>query len=165
MANALTLFRLVGAPFLLFCPLGSPLFYVLYLFCGVSDVLDGLAARHLGRETPLGARLDTAADAVFFAVVLLRVLPALSLPLWVYLWIGSIALIKCAAALTGFVRYRRFVPEHTAANKLCGVLLFLLPLCLSHPSFTGALVHLTCTAATFAAVQEAHCIRTGREIR
>ena len=47
-------------------------------------------------------------------------------------------------------------------NKVTGVLLFLLPLTIPAAPLKYAAV-IVCTAATFAAIQEGHLIRTGRE--
>lgn len=166
MANWITGLRMVCGLGLLFCPLFSPWFYGLYLAGGISDVLDGFAARHLGTESRLGAQLDTAADMVFCLAVIVKLVGAMDFPKWLIGWIAFIALIKCINLLSGFVMYKRFVAEHTGMNKVCGVLLFAVPLCLGllpGPA-ARALIVLTCGAATAAAVQEGHYIRTGREV-
>lgn len=62
MANLLTGSRILCALALLACPAFSGRFYLLYILGGITDVLDGMAARCLNAETELGARLDTAAD-------------------------------------------------------------------------------------------------------
>lgn len=167
MANSITGIRIACALSLLFCPTFSKWFYLFYLVGGASDVLDGIAARRLGTESKLGARLDTAADILFTVIVLIKVLRAVSVPLWLCIWIGCIALIKCVNIASGFIRYRRFVSEHTVMNKICGILLFALPLCIDRFAWqvSAMLMIVTCTAATFAAVGEGHYIRTGKEIR
>ena len=56
----------------------------------------------------------------------------------------------------------QLVAVHSVMNKATGVLLFLLPLTIpAVPLRDSAIV--TCAAATFAAIQEGHFIRTGRE--
>lgn len=52
---------------------------------------------------------------------------------------------------------------HTRANKLTGALLFLLPLSLGFLNISYTAVPL-CALASFAAIQEGHFIRTGRDI-
>ena len=167
MANIITSFRILCALALLFCPAFSRSFYIFYLLGGLSDVLDGFAARHWGQETELGAKLDTVADTLFTGAVLAKVLLAVYIPRWMLLWVLGIALVKCINLISSLVRYGRLVPEHTVANKLCGLLLFCIPLCIGHFPRQGvmALCILCCSAAGFAAVQEGHYIRSGKEIR
>ena len=166
MANIITGIRIVCAAALGFCPTFSAWFYALYILGGISDVLDGIAARRLGKQTRLGARLDTAADTIFTAVVIIKVVRAVSFPVWLVVWIVCIAVIKCGNIICGFVIYRRFVSEHTVMNKICGILLFALPLCIGGAPWqlSAILTVLICVSATFAAVQEGHYIRTGKEI-
>jgi hypothetical protein len=94
MANTITLFRIAAGIVLLFCPVFSPAFYVFYIAAGLSDMLDGFVARKTDTVSKLGARLDTIADFVLVVVCLIKLLPVLSIPAWLYGWIGIIALIK-----------------------------------------------------------------------
>ena len=48
MANIITGIRIVISVFLLFCPVFSQVFYVLYITAGVSDMADGAVARKTG---------------------------------------------------------------------------------------------------------------------
>ena len=166
MANGITGVRIVCALALILCPMFSKRFYVLYLLGSVSDVLDGIAARRFGKATKLGAQLDTVADVVFAAVVIVKTVRAVYVPKWIIIWIICIAAVKCVNAASGFVRKKRFVPEHTILNKLCGVLLFAIPLCIGRFPWqpVAVLLILTCAAATAAAVQEGYYIRAGKEI-
>ena len=161
MANSITIFRIAGSIVLLFCPAFSPGFYALYIAAGLSDVLDGFAARKTDTASELGARLDTIADFVFVTVCLVKLLPILCIPAWLYAWIGIIAFLKAVNIISGFAVQKRFVPVHSVLNKATGVLLFLLPLTIRFlPLKHSAIV--VCAAASFAAVQEGHFIRTGR---
>lgn len=166
MANAITCIRIACAAGLIFCPAFTAWFYALYLIGGVSDVLDGIAARHFGKATKFGARLDTAVDIVFTAAVLIKLVRSMDIPAWIILWIVCIAIIKCVNIIGGFVIYKRFIAEHTIPNKLCGVLLFAIPLCVNllPPQPVRFLMILTCAAATAAAVQEGHYFFAGKEV-
>lgn len=166
MANVITCIRIVCATGMIFCPTFSVWFYVLYIVCGISDVLDGVAARRFGKETKLGARLDTAADIIFFAVAIIKTLSAIVIPLWLVIWIIFIAGIKCVNIIIGLIIYKRFIPEHTFMNKICGVLLFAIPLCIGLFSrqIVLTLMLFTCGIATFAAAQEGCYIRKGKEM-
>ena len=162
LANTITLFRIAVSIVLLFCPVFSPAFSALYIAAGLSDMLDGFAARKTDTVSKLGARLDTMADFVFVVVCLIKLLPILRIPAWLYAWIGIIALIKVVNIISGFAVQKRFVAVHSVMNKATGALLFLLPLTLpAVPLKYTAIV--VCAAATFAAIQEGHFIRIERE--
>ena len=166
-ANVITGIRMVCALSLLFCPTFSVWFYLFYILGGISDALDGAAARRFGTETKFGARFDTAADILFSVIVIMKVMRAMPVPVWIILWIVSIAVIKCVNLISGFVILKRFVSEHTIMNKICGILLFAIPLCvdLIPRQWALILIVLTCGVATIAAFQEGYYIRTGKEIR
>ena len=162
MANTITFFRIAASIVLLFCPVFSPAFYVLYIAAGLSDMLDGFVARKTDTVSNLGARLDTMADFVFVVVCLIKLLPVLHIPAWLYAWIGIIALIKVVNIISGLAVQKKLVAVHSVMNKATGVLLFLLSLTiLVFPLKYSAIV--VCTVATFAAIQEGHFIRTERE--
>ena len=161
MANLITGIRILASAALLLCQPLSPAFYVLYLIAGISDMIDGPVARKAGIASDFGAKLDTAADLFFVTVCLYTLLPVLDIPAWLYFWIAAIALIKTVNVVSGYVMQKHFVALHTTMNKAAGALLFLLPLTLSFIELKYSAV-LVCAAATFAAVQEGHFIRTGR---
>ena len=162
MANTITLFRIAVSIVLLFCPVFSPAFSALYIAAGLSDMLDGFVARKTDTVSELGARLDTMADFALVVVCLIKLLTILRIPAWLYIWIGIIALIKVVNIISGFAVQRGGVAVHSVMNKATGALLFLLPLTIPVlPLKYSATV--VCLAATFAAIQEGHFIRTGRE--
>ena len=162
MANAITFFRIAAGMALLFCPVFSPAFYAFYIAAGLSDMLDGFAARRTNTVSRFGARLDTMADFVLVVMCLFKLLPILSIPAWLYGWIGIIALIKAVNIISGFAVQKRFAAVHSVMNKATGALLFLLPLTIRVVPLKYSAV-IVCAAATFAAIQEGHFIRTGRE--
>ncbi|NLK37497.1 MAG: CDP-alcohol phosphatidyltransferase family protein [Epulopiscium sp.] len=162
MANIITSIRIICNVVLLFCPTLSPAFYSLYLVAGFSDMIDGVVARKTNTVSEFGSTLDTFADFVFVVVCLIKLIPIMDIPVWLYLWIAIIAFIKGINVVSGYVMQRKFVAVHTVMNKVTGALLFILPLTLSIMDLKySALV--VCTIATFAAVQEGHYIRTERE--
>ena len=161
MANTITLFRIVAGIVLLFCPAFSPAFYALYIAAGLSDMLDGFVARKTDTVSNLGARLDTMADFVFVVVCLIKLLSVLSLPAWLYAWVGIIALIKVVNIVSGFAVQKKLVAVHSVMNKAAGALLFLLPLTIPVLSLKYSAI-VVCAVVTFAAIQEGHFIRTGR---
>ncbi|MBQ0126189.1 MAG: CDP-alcohol phosphatidyltransferase family protein [Clostridiales bacterium] len=166
MANAITCIRIACSLGLILCPTFSPWFYVLYIAGGISDVLDGAVARHLGKETKIGARLDTVADVIFVSIMIVKLFLTVVFPTWILIWTAFIAVVKCINVLIGFVRHHRFVAEHTVMNRISGVLLFAIPLCEGWFSsgLAFVLIILTCGIATFAAIQEGYYICIGKEI-
>ena len=162
MANIITILRILCSIALLFCPVFSLVFYALYITAGVSDMLDGWVARRTHTTSELGAKLDTIADVVFVIVCLVRLLPVLDIPTWLYIWIGVIALIKVINIISGFVVQKQFVSVHSTMNKITGLLLFAFPLTITFIDlkYSAAVV---CIFATFAAIQEGHFIRTAKK--
>ena len=162
LANLITGTRILCSTALLFCPAFSPSFVVLYLVSGLTDMVDGAVARKTGTVSAFGAKLDTAADFVFVAVCLWKLLPSLAVPLWLWIWIVLIVLIKMINMISGYMIQKSFVAIHTIMNKVTGILLFILPLTLPIVELKYS-APLVCAAATFAAIQEGHFIRTGKE--
>ena len=158
MANIITGIRIVLSVVLMFCQALSPTFYALYIAAGISDMIDGAVARKTGAVSELGSRLDAIADIVFVAVCLIKLLPVLHVPLWLYIWIAVIAFIKVANIAVGFVGQKELISVHSMMNKLTGGLLFVLPLTLAFidPRYSGAVV---CIVATAAAIQEGYLIK------
>ena len=161
MADIITGIRILCSIALLFPPAFSPAFYILYLIAGFSDMTDGAVARKTGTVSDFGSKLDTAADLVLSAACLIKLVLVLGIPPWLYIWIAAVALIKVVNIISGYVLRKEFAAVHTVMNKVTGMLLFILPLtsALIDLRYSGALV---CAAATFAAIQEGHYIRTGR---
>ena len=138
----------------------SSAFYILYLAAGVSDMADGPVARKMGRVSEFGSKFDTAADFVLVAVCLIKLIPAVHVPVPLIIWIIVIAVIKAINLISGYVMRKEIVVLHTVMNKVTGVMLFVLPLTLTFIDLkiSGTIVSMV---ATFAAIQEGHLIRTG----
>lgn len=164
MANIITACRIVCSAVLLFLPALSPAFYTVYLIGGFTDMIDGTIARKMGAESAFGAKLDSVADFSFIMVCLLKILPVVVLPRWLWIWIMLIALIKISSVVSGGVRWGKLIGEHTILNKALGFLLFVLPFTLKviPMEWSGGFL---CIMATVAALQEGYYIRTGQEKR
>ena len=160
-ANIITGFRVLISIALLFCPVFSPVFYMLYLIAGLSDMIDGTIARQTNTVSEFGSRFDTAADFVFVVVCLIKLLPMISMPIWLWVWIVIIALIKSINIISGYIAQRKLVAVHSVMNKVTGVLLFILPLTFSIiPLIYSAIP--VCAVATLSAVHEGYLIRSGK---
>ena len=161
-ANILTGCRILGSILLLFFPAFSLAFYIVYLFCGFSDMIDGTVARKANSTSQFGSQLDTIADFIFVVAAMVKLLPVIHLPGWLWFWSGVIAVIKISNIIWGFVSKKRFIALHTIMNKVTGLLLFLLPLTIAfvEVKYTATVV---CAVATFSAIQEAIWVITDRE--
>jgi hypothetical protein len=160
-ANTITISRIILALLLLLINAFTLPFYVLYTLCGLSDMIDGFMARKTHTESALGSKLDSIADIVFVAVCLIKIMPVIDIKTWLFIWMAVIFLVKVVNIISGYVCHKKLILLHTLANKLTGLLLFLLPLTLAFTNIDYAAIPI-CIAATFAAVQEGHYIRTGR---
>ena len=157
MANIITGCRVILSIGLLFVPLLSPVFYIFYLLAGFTDMIDGTVARMTHTDSEFGAKLDTVADVVFVAACMMNLLPALSMPWWLWGWIGVIVVIKVSTIMIGILGSKKLVAIHSICNKVTGAALFVLPLTLSviDLKYSGAFV---CIIATVAAVQEMYYV-------
>ena len=157
LANIFTSLRILGSMVLLFMTPFSVAFYIIYLLCGFSDMIDGTIARKTNSASELGAKLDTVADLVFVAASLGKILPVIHIPLWLWIWGGIIAIIKIGTIMWGYISEKQFVSLHTVMNKVTGLLLFLLPLTLSFVELKYCFIPV-CFIATVSAIQEAICV-------
>ena len=162
-ANILTGFRILGSVLLLFFPSFSLEFYTIYFFCGFSDMIDGFVARKTNSVSEFGAKFDTVADFLFVIAALIKILPVVNLSLLIWIWCGIIAVVKIGNTVWGVVRYKKLLTQHTVANKVTGLFLFLLPFTF-HLSDVQYTVPAVCTVATFSVIQEIYCVFSGREI-
>ncbi len=162
-ANIITSCRIIGSVLLLSFPAFSLEFYIIYIICGFSDMIDGTIARKTNSTSEFGSKMDTVADIVFVIATLIKVLPTIHISGWLWIWGGVIAIIKIGNIIWGYVSKKQFVSLHTIMNKVTGLLLFLLPLTISFVElkYTAAF---TCSIATFSAIQEGYYIGTGHKI-
>jgi len=160
--DAISALRFLGAVCLLFFEVESCAFWVIYFVCGLSDMADGYLARKLGCESKVGALLDSLADLAFVICCSFKLIPVLAFPKWLWIWGGVIVAIRVINQISALVMCKKCLFPHTVANKVTGVLLFVgVPLTVLLESFVPMVV--IAVAATFAAVQEGHFIRTGLE--
>ena len=162
-ANITTGSRIIFSLPLLFIPLSSAWFYVFYLFCGLTDMIDGPIARKTGAVSELGARLDTTSDFVFVLICSIKILPLMQLPVWLWVWIALIALTKIFNILFVLIRKKKLLSIHSTLNKITGFALFLLPLSLSIIEITYS-VFAICILATLAVMQEVYFAKKGQEV-
>ena len=153
--NLITALRIAGTAGLIFTVPLTPPYFVIYTLCGLSDVLDGWLARRTGTESALGARLDSIADLLFYAVMLGKLLPALLRRFPAALWyvVGAIVLIRLASYGVAAWKYRTFASLHTYLNKLTGAAVFAVPFVLP-TALADGYCWVVCIIAALASVEE-----------
>jgi len=163
LANIITSLRIMGSVVLLLFDVSSFPFYITYLLCGFSDMIDGAIARRMGEVSKLGARLDTASDLIFMLACSLKILPIMNIPIWLWVWIIIVALIKIFNITLIFIRKKRLISIHSVLNKITGFTLFILPLSLTLIK-TAYSVATICVLATIAAMQEVCFVVKGQDV-
>ncbi|MGN1025364.1 MAG: CDP-alcohol phosphatidyltransferase family protein [Faecousia sp.] len=153
-ADTITALRIAFSLFLLFLPLPSVGFFAVYTVTGLTDVLDGWLARKIGTASDFGARLDSAADLLFYGTVLLRLFPVLwqTMPAGIWYCVTVILLVRLTAYAAAAIQCHRFAALHTRLNKLTGAAVFLLPWVLA--GSTGVIYSWAVCALAFAASLE-----------
>lgn len=124
LANTITVTRLVCAAILLFTVPFSSLFWVFYIYCGVSDIADGLIARLMKQQSNFGATLDSIADMAFFCAAVIAVIPTIVIPFWGWICVMITELIRIITYWIGYKKYHTFSALHTYLNKITGGFLF-----------------------------------------
>ena len=77
LANIITITRIIGTIIFFNLEVLSPMFYYVYIYCGLSDVIDGFVARKLNITSPIGSILDSISDLLFYTVMMIKILPSL----------------------------------------------------------------------------------------
>ena len=162
-ANILTGCRILGSILLLLFPAFSFYFYITYILCGFTDMIDGTIARITNSTSKFGSQLDTAADLIFVMVSLFKLLPVIHIPGWLWIWGVMIAVIKVSNIVWGFVTKKQFISLHTIMNKVTGLLLFLWPLAIPFVDLKYIAIAV-CSIATLSAIQESLYVIIGREL-
>ena len=119
--------RIVCSVFILLTKPFSSLFWILYVVCGISDILDGFVARIMKQESKFGAKLDSIADIIFISSVTTVLIPIIKIPNWVWIFAFAVIFIRISSYLVGLKKFSTFTSLHTYANKLTGLLLFAIP--------------------------------------
>ena len=154
--NIITALRIAGSIGLLFCNTNGWMFWTLYVLCGLSDMVDGWLVRRLHVESKTGSILDSIADLLFVACCAIQLLPTMSIPSWLWIWVGIIVIIKIVNQIIALTRIKQLCLPHTIANKLTGFLLFI-----AVPTISWSIIPIAVVAAiaSVAAIQEGHLIR------
>ncbi|MBU3179566.1 CDP-alcohol phosphatidyltransferase family protein [Clostridium psychrophilum] len=128
-------------------------FYVIYIVCGLSDILDGFIATKTLTTSTLGAKLDSIADMIMIGVLLFILYPIINPSPKIIIWVISIAIVRFASMATAMEKYRTFASLHTYANKITGIVLFIFPLMLPYVR-TNVLMYMLCAIASVSAIED-----------
>lgn len=126
--NIITSLRLVFSIILLFIKPFSILFFLFYILCGISDVLDGYIARKINCNSPCGATFDSIADLLFITILLIIFIPIIPWSKWMLFGLFAIVGLRFFSLVIGFIKYHTLTFLHTYANKAAGLTLFCFPI-------------------------------------
>lgn len=129
--NIISLSRIVATVGMFFTAVFSLPFWALYIWCGISDMIDGPLARKLGAESKAGAAIDSCADFIFLVIASIKILPEISLPTWLWWVIGAIAAFQVIRMGYLYFRHGGWNGLHDLPNKILGLLLYLSPIVLA----------------------------------
>ncbi|OCS91056.1 CDP-alcohol phosphatidyltransferase family protein [Caryophanon latum] len=152
-ANYISITRIVLSITLLCITPLSMLFLLVYILCGITDMLDGYIARKMHTESTFGSKLDSIADFIMMLVLMFVLLPFLPLTESIMMWIVIIGVIKVGSIVIVFIKYRTFEMLHTYSNQVVGFVLFLYPMSL-YVTPSHVLLCIICMIATFAALEK-----------
>ena len=160
--NILTASRILIAIIILFIKPFSIAFYIIYGYCGISDLFDGVIARAIKNESSFGSLLDTIGDVLLTVTgsfVTFRYMYVVdNIAIWGMLAaVLSIYVFRAIGAIVTLVRFKKFAMLHTIGNKIGMILLFLFPLfyeLLSLISGAQIALYVICGVCVVAAIEE-----------
>lgn len=136
--NVITAMRIVGAVCLLFTEPFSLAFFIIYTLCGFSDILDGWIARKTQTTSEYGAKLDSAADIIFYSIFAFLIFPVLIRELPMGLWYAAYAVVavRIVCYIIVAVKFKRFSSMHTYMNKATSATIFVMPYFMANSATT-----------------------------
>lgn len=128
-------------------------FYIIFMICVLTDILDGYIARKTNNMTTFGEKLDSLADFLLVIIFIYRIFPLIEVPYWLIFWISIIACIRIISMLVVYLKFKTFGMLHTYLNKFTGFLLLLGALLMPviHINILGSIL---CTFGIISAIEE-----------
>ena len=148
-ANCISLLRIFLAIMMLFVKPLSEAFFIIFLVCQITDVLDGYIARKTHTTSKLGDNLDSIGDFIMIIVLY----PVIKLTIRIIIWVFIIAIIKIISAIVIFIKYKTFEMLHTYGNKFIGFILFAFIISLAFVQ-SNMIMYIVCTIASISAIEE-----------
>ena len=159
--NSLTISRIIGSIILCFLEVLTIPFYIVYVYSGFTDFLDGFLARKYNVVSKLGSNLDSIADLIYYTVMMIKMWPYLcmhlSLVTWINIW--SVLSIRLILYIIVQFKYHHLVSSHHFLNKLTGALMFILPF-IANNSIFKSYSFIVSIIAVIACIYEIATIRT-----
>ncbi len=127
LANIVSSSRVIGAV-ILFCmnSISTP-FLIVYILCGLTDLIDGPIARKTNSSSELGATLDTIGDVLTYLALTKILVKEKLVPWWILVWIISAGVLFGICAFVSNHRFKKFYLPHTWLGKIFGGSVFVLP--------------------------------------
>lgn len=126
--NALSVSRIFAAVALMFAVPLTMAFWILYAWCGLSDIVDGPIARRQGSASNFGATLDAVGDVTLVIALIVAFFPAI-IAMGKQ---GAIALLLAlccrVTVLTMLARERGPEGLHSNPARALGIFLFVCPI-------------------------------------
>jgi CDP-diacylglycerol--glycerol-3-phosphate 3-phosphatidyltransferase len=151
--NCISVSRIIFSLVLIFVKPLSVVFYVIYIICGFTDIVDGFIARKTGTTSNLGARIDSMGDMVMVGVLFFVLYPIINPPTQIVIWTISIGIIRLASMAVALKKYKTFAGLHTYGNKITGIVLFIFPILIPY-IHTTVLMYIICVLASISAIEE-----------
>lgn len=156
-ANIISTARIIAAVSLFFFSKVSYPFVIVYVFCGITDLLDGRIARKLNITSSLGALLDTVGDILTYLAFIKILIMQNLIPGWFLVWYIIAMLGNLVAAIIAQKRFGEFYFIHSLFGKALGAVLFILPLMLrvtdKIPNNNYICLSVICVVATLSAFE------------
>ena len=151
--NIISVTRILLSLILLLIEPFTTIFWLIYMVCGLSDIVDGYIARKTDSISKIGTALDSFADFVLLSVMLVVLLPKIWIPFEVLVWASVIAAIRMVSLGIVKYKYHRLIVLHTLFNKITGFLLFCVPLLYLFINMR-ILGYCICIVASIASIEE-----------
>lgn len=118
--NAITLMRALLVPVVFWLMVSGHMAaaFVVFVFAGVSDAIDGFLAERFGLQTELGAYLDPIADKLLIVCVFIAMAVGGELPVWVVTAVVSRDVLIVTAVLVSWLMGRPVRIKPLAISKV-----------------------------------------------
>lgn len=125
--NTLSLFRIFLAISLLGVWHQPFVFIMVYVMCGLTDIIDGYLARKLNVASKFGSMLDSLGDMMFFSIISFWVIfkSNMTLTRIMVIVLILIVFIRGLNLMITKIRFDRLSIMHTILNKATGGIFFL----------------------------------------